>query len=409
MSGLRRVYLDNNATTPVYPKAIEAILPYLRDNFGNPSSAHSQGRAARAKISEAREIVAGAMGASPSEIFFTSGGTESDNLAVKGYAWANRKHGGGHIITSTIEHPAVLEPCKYLSKNGYEVTRVPVDAEALVNPESVREAITESTILVSIMSANNEVGSIQPVAEIAKIAREKGVAMHTDAVQSFLKVPFTVDELGVDLLSVSGHKVNALKGVGALYIRKGTKMHALAHGGHHERGIRAGTENVAGIVSFGEAVRIGKAELEKTAAHVKILRDELERRILETIPFTKVNGHREKRTPGTLNMSFECVEGEALLINLDMAGISISTGSACSSGSLEPSHVLTSMGIPHEIVHGSLRFSFGHENTMDDVDYVMTHLPRIINTIREISPLWDPKNQKVLTLEEVSGGAKLGH
>lgn len=407
MSELRRVYLDNNATTPVYPQVLEAILPYYREAYGNPSSAHSFGRSARNKISEAREIVAEAIGASPSEIVFTSGGTESDNLAVKGFAWANRKGGGGHIITSTIEHPAVLGPCKYLSKNGYDLTTVAVDANAMIDPAAVADSIKSNTILISIMHGNNEVGTILPVPEIAKIAKEKGVAMHTDAVQSFMKIPVNVDALGADMVSLSGHKINGPKGVGALYVRKGTKIHPLAHGGHHERNIRAGTENVAAIIGFGEAVRVGKADMEKKAAHLTLLRDELEKRILNEIPYVRVNGHPERRLPGTLNMSFECVEGEALLINLDMAGIAISTGSACSSGSLEPSHVLLAMGIPHEIIHGSLRFSFGHENTMDDVDYVMKHLPRIIHTIRDISPLWDSQNGRVITLEEAAGGARV--
>lgn len=409
MNGKRRfVYLDNNATTPIYPEALEAMMPYLKEGYGNPSSAHTFGRAAKAKIGEAREIVADALGASPQEIYFTSGGTESDNLGIKGYAFSNRKKGGGHIITSVIEHPAVLETCKFLSKNGYELTKLGVNADALVDPVAVRDAINENTILVSIMHANNEVGSIQPIREIVNVAKEKGVAVHTDAVQSFLKTPFTVGDLGVDMLSVSGHKVNAPKGVGALYVRKGVKMTPLSHGGHHERSLRAGTENVTGIVAFAEAVRIGKANMEKNIQHLTVLRDEMEKRVMAAIPFVRINGKNAPRTPGTSNISFECVEGEALLINLDMRGIAISTGSACSSGSLEPSHVLTSMGIPHEIVHGSLRFSFGHQNTMDDVDYAMEHLPRVIETIRDISPLWDGKNRRVLSLEEVSAGTKMG-
>jgi cysteine desulfurase len=409
MNGNRRfVYLDNNATTPIYPEALEAMLPYLKEGYGNPSSAHSFGRAAKTRIGEAREIVADALGASPQEIYFTSGGTESDNLGIKGYALANRKKGGGHIITSVIEHPAVLEPCKFLSKNGYELTKLGVDSDALVDPTAVRDAINENTILVSIMHANNEVGSIQPIREIVNAAKEKGVAVHTDAVQSFLKMPFTVGALGVDMLSVSGHKVNAPKGVGALYVRKGVKMTPLSHGGHHERSLRAGTENVAGIVAFAEAVKIGKANMEKNIRHLTALRDEMEKRVMAAIPFVRINGKNAPRTPGTSNISFECVEGEALLINLDMNGIAISTGSACSSGSLEPSHVLTSMGIPHEIVHGSLRFSFGHQNTMEDVDYAMERLPRVIETIRDISPLWDGKNKRAMSLEEVSVGAKLG-
>ncbi|VAX15629.1 Cysteine desulfurase [hydrothermal vent metagenome] len=409
MNETRQVYLDNNATTRLRPEALEAMMPHMTDQFGNPSSVHHLGRAVRAKISSARDIIAHAIGADPSEIFFTSGGTESNNLAIKGHAWADRKASGSHIITSSIEHPAVLEVCKYLSKNGYELTQVPVDADAIVDPEAVREAIKSNTTLVTIMHANNEVGTIQPVAEITKIAKESGITVHTDAVQTFMKTPVNVDELGIDLLSISAHKVNGPKGVGALYVRSGTKMHPLGHGGHQERGIRAGTENVAGIIGFAKSVEVGLAEMEKDRAHTKKLRDELERRILAEIPHTKLNGHPEKRLPGTVNISFKCIEGEALLINMDMSGMAISTGSACSSGSLDPSHVLMAMDIPHEIIHGSLRFSFGHENTMDDVDYVMSRLPKIITNLRNISPLWDPKELRVVSLEEAQSNAKVGH
>lgn len=405
MGALRSVYLDNNATTQMRPEALEAMLPYLKEMYGNPSSAHRFGRATKTRISEAREVIAGAIGANPEEVYFTSGGTESDNLAIKGHAWADKKASGGHIVTSTIEHPAVLEVCKYLSKNGFDLAKVDVDADAIVDPENVREAIKDNTSLVTIMHANNEVGSIQPVKEIAAIVKEKGVTMHSDAVQSFLKIPVNVDDLGVDLLSLSGHKVNGPKGVGALYIRKGTAMRPLAHGGHHERGMRGGTENVAGIIGFAKTVEIGLAEMEDNSKRLKAMRDELQRRIAETIPNVKLNGHPEKRLPGTLNMSFECIEGEALLINLDMAGLAISTGSACSSGSLDPSHVLMAMGIPHEIIHGSLRFSFGHENKMEDVDYVMEKLPKVIDTLRAISPLWDVKKGRPISLEEAAGGA----
>jgi cysteine desulfurase len=387
------------------PEVAELMMKYLVDDWGNPSSAHSFGRSIKNKIAEAREVVAGAVGAEPSEIYFTSGGTEADNLAIKGYAWGHRKANGGRIVTSTIEHPAVLETCKYLAKNGFDVVKVDVDEFAIVHPEKVAEHLDDHTVLVTIMHANNEVGTIQPIREIAALAKAKGIGVHTDAVQSFLKIPVDVNDLGVDLAAFSGHKVNGPKGVGACYIRKGTKMHPLQHGGHHERGMRAGTENVAGILAFAKAVEIGLARLEENAANTRRMRDELERRIRETIPHIRINGHREHRLPGTLNVSFECVEGEALLINMDMAGIALSTGSACSSGSLDPSHVLMAMGIPHEIIHGSLRFSFGHDNTMADVDYVMTHLPRIINTVRMISPLWDSVNQRPISLEEASANA----
>ncbi|VAX18448.1 Cysteine desulfurase [hydrothermal vent metagenome] len=407
MNELRRVYLDHNATAPVYPEVLEAMLPFFQNEYGNPSSVHQFGRAVKAKISEARETVAEAMGADPSEVYFTSGGTEADNLAVKGAAFAKGPN-GGRIITSTIEHPAILEVAKYLSKNGYKTTIVEVDSDAVVDPEAVREAIDDETIIVSIMHGNSEVGSIQPVKKIAEIVKERGALMHTDAVQTFCKIPLSVNDLGVDMMSVSGHKIYAAKGVGALYIRKGTKIHPLAHGGHHERSKRAGTENVAGIIGFAKAVEIGMANMDAYIKHVKSLRDDLQKRITDEIPFVKLNGHPTERTPGTLNMSFECVEGEALLINLDMVGIAISTGSACSSGSLDPSHVLMAMGIPHEIIHGSLRFSFGSGNTKEDVDYVMSHLPRIINTIREISPLWNPQKQEVISLEQAESDANLG-
>lgn len=407
MNELRRVYLDHNATAPVHPEVLEAMLPFYTSQYGNPSSVHQFGRSVKAKIGEARETLADALGADPAEIYFTSGGTESDNLAIKGAAFAKGPN-GGRIITSTIEHPAILEVVKYLSKNGYKATKVEVDSNAVVEPEAVRAAIDDDTFLVSVMSANNEVGSIQPVKQIAEIAKERGVMTHTDAVQAFCKIPLSVEDLGVDMLSVSGHKVHAAKGVGALYIRKGTKIDPLIHGGHHERSKRAGTENVAGIVGFAKAVEIGIANMEQYHKHVSSLRDDLQKRITEQIPFVRLNGHPTERMPGTLNMSFECVEGEALLINLDMAGIAISTGSACSSGSLDPSHVLMAMGIPHEIIHGSLRFSFGSGNTTEDVDYVMSHLPRIINTIREISPLWNPQKQEVISLQQAESGANLG-
>ncbi|HJM82595.1 MAG TPA: cysteine desulfurase NifS [Nitrospinota bacterium] len=411
MNEPRRVYLDNNATTPVHPKVIEAMLPFFKDGFGNPSSGHAYGRFVKNKISESREIVANAIGAEPSEIIFTSGGTEADNIAICGSAAGHtKKTDRTRLVTTTIEHPAVLETVKHLAKNGYEARYMPVDNEALVNPDSLNDMINNETAIVSVMHANNEVGTIQPIREISEIAKSYGALMHTDAVQTFTKIPINVDDVGVDLLSLSGHKINGPKGIGALYIRKGSKIKPIIHGGHHEFGLRAGTENVAGIIGLAEAVRIGIENLVEDANHAQKMRDELEKRITKTIPFVRLNGHREKRIPNTLNMSFECVEGEALLINLDMAGIAISTGSACSSGSLDPSHVLLAMGIPHEIVHGSLRFSFGPTNTIEDIDYVMTHLPRIIDMVRQISPLWDSDNGKVLTVEEAAiGSLHVGH
>ena len=406
MSDKKSVYLDNNATTKPRPEVIEAMAPYYSESWGNPSSVHYAGRPLKVKLAEARETIASAISADPSEIYFTSGGTEADNIAIIGYAMANKKHGGGHIITSTIEHPAVLETTKFLSKNGYDVTRVEVEENGKIHPAKVATAFRDNTILVTIMSANNETGVIQEIEEVVGHATERSVFVHTDAVQSFLKVPIDVKMMGVEMLSISSHKVNGPKGVGALYIRKGTKVHPLFHGGHHEREIRPGTENVAGIIGFAKAVEIGVAELNKTNSHVAKLRDELEKRIKETIPSVRVNGSVNSRLPGTTNISFECIEGEALLINLDMCGIAISTGSACSSGSLDPSHVLMAMGIPHEIIHGSLRFSFGYENTMDDVDYVMKHLPKIVKTIRDMSPIWDPVAEKPISLADAAKGAK---
>ncbi len=386
-------------------EVVSAMLPYFRESYGNPSSVHSFGREIKAMIAESREIIATAIDADPSEVYFTSGGTEADNIAIKGFTAANRKGSGGHIITSTIEHPAVLETCKYLSKNGFDLTKVGVDGNALVDLAALRDAIRDNTILISIMHANNETGTVEPIEEIVKIGAEKNVAVHTDAVQSFLKIPFSVKKLGVDMASFSAHKIGGPKGVGLLYLKKGIKIHPLTHGGHHEKGVRAGTENVAGIAGFAKAVELGVKAMEKKSAHVRRLRDELQKRITETIPYVRINGDTDKRLPGTVNISFECVEGEALLINLDMAGIAISTGSACSSGSLDPSHVLMAMGIAHEVIHGSLRFSFGAENSMDDVDYVMTKLPQIIGTVRKISPLWDSHKNVPITLEQAAKGA----
>jgi len=406
MSDIRSVYLDNNATTRMFPEVLEAMLPYFNESYGNPSSGHHFGRSVKAAIAEARDLIAAAINAEPAEVYFTSGGTEADNIAIKGYAWANRKPHGGRIVTSTIEHPAVLAACKYLSKSGFEATYVDVDEKAMVDPAAVAAAMHNDTLLVSVMAANNEVGSIQPIREITEIAHKKGAVMHTDGVQAFLKSDLDVKEMGVDMMALSGHKVNGPKGIGVLYLKKGTKIDPLSHGGHHERGMRAGTENVAGIIGLAKAVEIGLREKEKTIAHVAQLRDDLEKRILATIPYVRVNGSTESRLPGATNISFECVEGESLLINLDMVGIAISTGSACSSGSLDPSHVLMAMGIPHEIIHGSLRFSFGHENSAGDVDYVMERLPQVIAMVRRISPLWDSANERPISLEEASQGAE---
>lgn len=382
----RRIYLDNNATTSLHPEVLDVMLPFLKDDFGNPSSVHQFGRRVRVKLDEAREKVAAAIGADPSEIVFTSGGSEADNLAIKGFAWANKKNGGGHIITSAIEHHAVLDTCKYLENSGYRVTYLPVDEYGFVNPSDIEKAISNDTILITIHHSNNEIGTIEPIEEIGKIAKSKGVILHTDAVQSLGKVPLNVDSLGVDMLSVSAHKLYGPKGVGAIYIRKNIKkMHPLINGGGQEKKRRGGTENVAGIVGFGRACELALADMKENAIHLSALRDRLQNLILKEIPDVKLNGHPEKRLPTTLNMSFKLAEGEALAINLDLAGVAVSTGSACTSGTIEPSHVLSVMGIPAEIIRGSLRFSFGRENTMQDVDYVMEVLPPIVKKVREMS------------------------
>ena len=386
---MRKVYLDNNATTPIDPEVFEAMSPYLKDYFGNPSSAHQFGRSVKADMDEAREKIAELLNASPSEIIFCSGGSESDNIAVKGVALSNL-NGKKHIITSQIEHPAVLNTCRLLEKIGFEVTFVKVDQYGMVDPEDIRKAIKENTALISIQHSNNEVGTIQPIEEIGKIAKEKNIFFHTDAVQSLGKVSLNVNDLNVDFLSMSAHKLNGPKGIGALYIKKGTsKLFPIISGGHHERNRRAGTENVPGIIGFGKACEIAKKEMISGSKYLTGLRDSLYQELKSSIPKTTLNGHPVKRLPTTLNLGVECVEGESIMINLDLQGVAISTGSACSSGSLEPSHVLTAMGIPHEKVHGSLRFSFGKMNTEDDVNYVAEILPPIVKKIREISPLWN--------------------
>ncbi|GMT42921.1 MAG: cysteine desulfurase NifS [bacterium] len=385
----RRVYVDNNATTSVAPEVLEAMLPYLGDFYGNPSSAHWFGRSVRSRVEEAREHLAALIGADdPSEIVFCASGSESDNMAVKGSATNHPQDGSWQVVNSAIEHPAVFNTVKYLGKNGYRRKIIGVDKYAIVNPDGVKAALDDKTAVVSIMHGNNEVGVLQDIKKIAAAVKNKGILMHTDAVQSAGKVPIDVNDLGVDLLSFSAHKLHGPKGVGALYIRKGAKIHPLITGGHHERGRRAGTENVPGIVGFGKACEIAKKRMADDSSHIAALRDELQKRILGEIPYVRLNGHPEKRLPTTLNVSIESVEGETMMIQCDMNGIALSTGSACSSGSLDPSHVLIAMDIPHEIIHGSLRFSFGHDNTMEDVDYIMRKLPKIVETTRAISPLW---------------------
>jgi len=384
----RFVYLDHAATTPVKDEVFEAMLPYLKDKFGNPSSIYSIGRESKKAIEDAREKVAQAIGAQSKEVFFTGSGTEADNWAIKGIAYANRQK-GNHIITSSIEHHAVLHTCQYLESDGFEVTYLPVDENGLVDPEQVRNAIKPNTTLITIMFANNEIGTIQPVAEIGKIAREKGIYFHTDAVQAAGNVHINVEDMNIDLLSMSAHKFYGPKGVGALYIRKGTKITSFLHGGAQERSRRASTENVAGIVGMGKAIELATRNLDEHAKKLMELRDRTIDEVMKKIPFVRLNGDRNKRLPGNVNFSFEFIEGESLLLMLDMKGIAASSGSACTSGSLDPSHVLLAIGLPHEIAHGSLRLTFGEDNTHEDIDYLMEVLPPIVERLREMSPLYE--------------------
>ena len=378
------IYLDHNATTPVRSEVFDAMEPFFRDRFGNASSIHRYGQDARAAVEEARARVAGLVNARPGEVYFTSGGTESDNLAIKGTAYA-RKAYGRHIITTNIEHSAVLNSCAFLEREGFEVTYLPVDEYGRVDPGQVEDALTGQTILVSIMHANNEIGTIQPVGEIGRIARDRGVCFHTDAVQSAGKLPVDVEAMHADLLSLSGHKIYGPKGVGAIYIRKGVEIEPTAHGGHHENDVRSGTENTVGIVGLGKAAELAAEERESEYRHLFEMRDALETRIRVEIEGVRVNGHPEQRLPGTLNVSFPGAEGESLIMSLDLAGIAVSTGSACTSGAIEPSHVLLALGRDPRTALGSVRFSFGRDNSMGDVDCVMDRLPGIVARLREVS------------------------
>jgi cysteine desulfurase len=380
----RQVYMDHSSTTAVDPAVTEAMLPYFSEKFGNPSSLYTIGRQARKAIEEARQRVADLIGAKKEEIIFTGSGTESNNLAIKGLAFKNRKK-GDHIITSSIEHHAVLHACKYLETQGFKVTYLPVSREGLVNPADVEKAITAKTILLTIMHANNEIGTLQPVEEIGKIAKEKNIPFHTDAVQTAGKIPVNVEAFGVSLLSMSAHKMYGPKGVGALYIRKGTFIEPQLHGGGHERNLRSSTENVPGIVGFGKACELAKQRL-PDEMKIADMRDRLIKGILE-IKDSYLNGHPTKRLPGNANFRFSYIEGESMILNLDMKGVSASTGSACSSTSLEPSHVLLAIGLKPEEAHGSLRLTLGRGNTQEDVDYVVSVLPEIVNKLRMISPL----------------------
>jgi cysteine desulfurase len=384
---MRRIYLDHAATTPTHPEVVKAMLPYFTEAFGNPSSIYSYGREARKAVEEARARVAELIGARTEEIIFTSGGTEADNFAIKGVAFAN-EHRGNHIITSSIEHHAVLEVCKFLERRGFKITYLPVDEYGMVDPQDVRRAITDKTILISVMHANNEVGTIEPIEEIGTIAREAGVYLHTDAVQTVGHIPVDVEKLKVDLLSLSAHKLYGPKGVGALYVRKGVRLVSLLHGGEQEKKRRAGTENVAGIVGLGKAAELARQSMDEEIHRLTSLRDRLIKGILERIDHSRLNGHPTRRLPNNVNVTVDYVEGESMLLNLDLEGICASTGSACSSSSLEPSHVLLALGLSPERAHGSLRFSLGKDNTEDDVDQVIEVLPRIVTKLRAMSPLF---------------------
>jgi cysteine desulfurase len=387
MADRRIIYMDHSATTYVRPEVMEAMAPYHAENFGNPSSIYRIARTSRNAVETARAQVAAAIGASPDEIYFTSGGSESDNWAIKGVAYANRKK-GDHIITTKIEHHAVLHTCDYLEKQGFSVTYLPVDQYGLVSPADLEKAITDTPTLISGMYANNEIGTIEPVAELGAIAKKHRIPFHTDAVQAIGNVTIDVNAQNIDLLSLSAHKFYGPKGVGALYIRKGTKIDNLIHGGGQERRRRAGTENIAGIVGLGKAIELATADIEGHNRKIRLLRDRLLDGILKTILYTHLNGHKKKRLPGNINISFEFIEGESILLWLDDAGICASTGSACTSGSLEPSHVLLATGLPVEISHGSLRLTLGDVNTDADVDFVLEVLPGVVSRLRKMSPLW---------------------
>ena len=383
---MRRIYLDHAATTPTHPEVVKAMLPYFTDAFGNPSSIYSYGLEAKGAIEEARTKVAELIGARSEEIIFTSGGTEADNFALKGVAYAN-EHKGNHIITTPIEHHAVMEACKFLERRGFRITYLSVDEYGLVDPQDVKKAITDKTILISVMHASNEIGTIEPISEIGKIAKEAGVNFHTDAVQAVGHIPVNVDELKVDLLSISAHKLYGPKGAGALYIRKGTRSVSLIHGGEQEKRRRAGTENVPAIVGLGKAVELAGQTMNREVERLSYLRDKLIEGLVERIDNIRLNGHPRKRLPNNVNISIDFVEGESILLNLDLEGICASTGSACSSSSLEPSHVLLALGLPTEQAHGSLRFTFGRENTEADVERVLEVLPGIVAGLRTMSPL----------------------
>lgn len=385
---MKNIYMDNNATTPIRPEVLEAMLPFYTQHFGNPSSVHWAGRAVKGAIETAREQVAALINCSPAEVVFTSCGSEGDNFAIKGTVDA-LKEKGNHIITTSVEHPAVLETCEYLEKQGCEVTYLPVDKDGMLDLAELEAAITDKTVLISVMWANNETGNIFPIEEIGAIARKYKVRFHTDSVQAVGRIPVDVQKANVDLAVISGHKLGAPKGVGAIYIRRGTRMSQFMHGGHQERHRRAGTHNVAGIVGLGKACELAGQSMELDVPRVRKLRDKLEKGIMESIPEVKLNGHPEKRLPNTLNVSFAYIEGESILLNFDMKGIAASSGSACTSGSLEPSHVMCAMCVDVVLAHSSTRFSLGPDNTEEDVDFILQELPPIVERLREMSPLYN--------------------
>lgn len=387
---MKNVYMDYAATTFVKPEVLDAMLPYFTEKFGNPSSFYEVSRITSKAIDEARAKVAKALNCEPSEIYFTGGGSEADNWAIKGIASAH-KNKGNHIITTKIEHHAVLHTCEYLEKLGFEITYLDVDSEGFINLEDLKNAITDKTILVSIMFANNEIGTIQPIKEIGQICKERGVYFHTDAVQAVGNVPIDVKNMNIDMLSLAGHKIYGPKGIGVLYIRKGIRIHNLIHGGGQERGRRAGTENIAGIIGISKAIELATENLPEHMAKLTKLRDKLIDGLLK-IPYSRLNGPRgDKRLPGNANICFKYIEGESILLSLDFEGVAASSGSACTSGSLDPSHVLLAIGLPHEIAHGSLRLTMGDYTTEEDVDYVLEVLPPIIQRLRNMSPLWEEK------------------
>ena len=381
------IYLDNAATTKTAQEAVEAMLPYFTENYGNPSAIYAPGSAGKKAVNEARRAIAGVIGAKQEEIYFTSGGTEADNWALKAAA-ESYGHKGRHMITTKIEHPAVLHTCGYLEKNGFQITYLDVDRDGLVDLGQLEAAIRQDTILISVMTANNEIGTVEPIGKIGRLARERGILFHTDAVQAFGHIPIHVEELGVDLLSASAHKLNGPKGIGMLYIRTGVKLPPFVHGGAQERNRRAGTENVPGIVGFGAAAARAAGRMERKAAEERELRDYLIGRIEAEIPYCRLNGHRSERLPGNVNFSFSFIEGESLLIMLDMKGLCASSGSACSSGSPDPSHVLLAIGLKHEEAQGSLRMTLSEENTKEEMDIVVENLKQIVAKLREMSPFY---------------------